>query len=89
MVLRATVQIQSSKQSFPKVSLKKYLFQKSSAELWTVFRNQVIKYSLPHMQFDQISDHKHDIYLHGKLSAKLLAQAANKNAKPMFWIFLS
>ena len=41
------------------------------------------------MQFDQISDHKHDIYLHGKLSAKLLAQAANKNAKPMFWIFLS
>ena len=49
----------------------------------------VIKYSLPHMQFDQISDHKHDIYLHGKLSAKLLAQAANKNVKPMFWIFLS
>ena len=34
------------------------------------------KYQLPHTRF---SDHKHDIYLNGKLSTKLLAQAANKN----------
>ena len=50
------------------------------------------------MRFDQISDHKHDIYLHGKLSSnlklptKLLAQAVNKNTKFVFtktgWFFL-
>ena len=33
------------------------------------------------MRFEQISDHKRDIYLYGKLSAKLVAQAANKNTK--------
>ena len=47
MVLKATFQEQSSKQSLLKVSLKKYLFQKSIAELWTVIPSQVIKYSLP------------------------------------------
>ena len=26
-----------------------------------------IKYQLPHTRFDQISDHKHHIYLYGKL----------------------
>ena len=36
------------------------------------------------MRFDQISDHKHDIYLYGKLSIKLFAQASNKNTKFMF-----
>ena len=47
MVLKATFQEQSSKQSLLKVSLKKYLFQKSIAELWTIIPSQVIKYSLP------------------------------------------
>ena len=47
MVLKATFQEQSSKQSLLKVSLKKYLFKKSIAELWTVIPSQVIKYSLP------------------------------------------
>ena len=45
------------------------------------------------MQFDQISDHKHDTYLSGKLFTKLLAQVANKNTKFMFtktgWFFFS
>ena len=36
----------------------------------------LIKYQLPHTQSDQISDHKHDIYLYGKLTTNLLAQAA-------------
>ena len=36
------------------------------------------------MWFDKISDHKHDICLCGKLSTKLLAEAANKNTKLMF-----
>ena len=36
------------------------------------------------MRFDQIIDHKHDIYLNGKLSNKLLSQTANKNTKFMF-----
>ena len=37
------------------------------------------------MQFDQISQHKYDIYyLFGKLSPKLLVQGANKNTKFMF-----
>ena len=35
---------------------------------------------LPHIWFDEISNDKHDIYLYGKLSTKLLAQAADKNA---------
>ena len=39
----------------------------------------MIKYQLSHMRFNQISYHKHDIYLYGKLSTKLLAQVANKN----------
>ena len=44
----------------------------------------MIKCQLPYMQFNQISDHKHDIYLYGKLSTKLLAQAAYENTKFMF-----
>ena len=36
------------------------------------------------MQFDQISDYEHDIYLYGKLSTKLLAQTANKSNMFMF-----
>ena len=43
-----------------------------------------MKYQLLHVQFDHISDHKHDIYFYRKLSTKLLAQAANKNTKFMF-----
>ena len=38
------------------------------------------------MRLDQIRDHKPDIYFSGKLSVKLLAQAANKNTKTMFSI---
>ena len=44
----------------------------------------MIKHQPPYTRFDQISDHKHDIYLNGKLFFKLLAQAANKNIKFMF-----
>ena len=47
-------------------------------QLWTIISNQMIKYQLPIAQFDQISDHKHNIYLHGKLFPKLLVQTANK-----------
>ena len=43
----------------------------------------MIKYQLSHEQFDQINDHKHDMFLYGKLSAKLLARAANINTKFM------
>ena len=50
---------------------------KSIAELCTVISNS-------HKRFDQISDHKHDIYLYEKLSTKLLVHAANKNIKFMF-----
>ena len=32
--------------------------------------------SLPHTRFDQISYHKHEIYLYVKLPIKLLPQAA-------------
>ena len=44
----------------------------------------MIKYQLSHTRFDQISSHKHDRHLNGKLSTKILAQAANKNIKFMF-----
>ena len=48
------------------------------------YSNQMIRYQFPCTRFDQISNHKHDIYLYGKLSNRLLAQAANKNTKFMF-----
>ena len=47
--------------------------KKSIEELWTVFSNQMIKHQLPHTRFDQISDHKHVIYLYEKLSTKLFS----------------
>ena len=72
------------KQPLPKVSFKKETVQKPIVELWTVISNRMIKCQLPDMRFVQISDHKHDIWLYGKLSTKLLAQAANKNPKCMF-----
>ena len=39
-----------------------------------VFPVNILKYQLFHMRFDQISDHKHGIYLYQKLSTKLFAQ---------------
>ena len=39
---------------------------------------------LPHKRFDQISDHKYDIYVYGKVITKLLALAANKNTYHVF-----
>ena len=53
-------------------------------KLWAVISKQMIKHLLPHTRFDEISDHEHDIYLNGKLSTKLLAQAASKNSKFMY-----
>lgn len=44
----------------------------------------MIKYQSSHTQFDQVSDHKLDKNLHGKLFTKLLTQAANKNTKFVF-----
>ena len=44
----------------------------------------MIKYQHSHTWFNQISDHKHDIYLYGKLFTKLLAQATNENTKSVF-----
>ena len=53
----------------------------------------MIKHYLPHTQFDKISDHKHHMYLHGKLSTKLLAQANDKDNKLIFkktgWLLFS
>ena len=77
MVLKATTEKLSSRQSLLKANLKKAV-QKYTAKLWTVISNQVIKYQLPYTQFDQISDHKYDKHFYGKLSTKLLAQAAYK-----------
>ena len=55
-----------------------------------LFSNQMIKYQLLRRRFCQISDHKYDLYLYGKLSTKLLlAQAANKNIKFKFPTFSS
>ena len=44
----------------------------------------MIKHQLPDTRFDQISDHKPGICLYGKLCAKLIAQAPNKNTKFLF-----
>ena len=77
MVLQATVKKQSSRQWFPlKVTVQK--------SIWTIISNQMIKHQLLHTRFDQITDDKHDIYLYGKLSTKLLLQVVNKNTKLMF-----
>ena len=53
-------------------------------ELWTVISNQMNKYQLRDTRSDQISGHKHDIYLYGELSTNLLAQAANKSTNFLF-----
>ena len=37
---------------------EKVTVQKSIAELWTVFSNQMMKYRFPHTQLDEISAHK-------------------------------
>ena len=52
---------------------EKVTVQKSIAELWTVISSQMIMCQIPHTRFDQISDHRHGVYLYGKLSTKLLA----------------
>ena len=44
----------------------------------------MIKYQFPDMLFNQISDHKYNIYFNRKLATKLLAQTANENTKLMF-----
>ena len=58
--------------------------QKPIMDLRTVVSNQIINYQFPHMLVDQITDHKHNIYLNRKLSAKLLVQTANENTKFKF-----
>ena len=50
-------------------------------ECQAVISNQMIKYQLSHMRFNQNSDLKHEIYLNGKLSTKPLGKRANKNTK--------
>ena len=72
------LQIITSSSEFEKVTV-----QKSIAELWMVISNPMIKYHLPQTRLDQISDHKHDKSLYGKLSTKQLAQAVNQNTKFM------
>ena len=83
MIIQATAQKQSPKQSLPKVNLKSNCPQAHCGTLDSYF-NQMIKYHFPHTQFDQINDYKNDTYLHEKLSTKVVAEAANKNTKPMF-----
>ena len=70
IILKETVQKQSSKQWLPKVSLNKKSPEVHRRTLDT--------------PLDQISDHKHDIYLSGKLSTKFLTQVVNKNIKFKF-----
>ena len=50
--LKSIVQEQISKQSLPKVSLKKVTIQNSIAELWTVISNQMINYHLLDTSFN-------------------------------------
>ena len=69
----------TSSSQFEKVTV-----QNAIGELVTVISNKMMKYQLPHTRFNQINDHKHDIYLYGKLSTKLLVQTTNKNTKFMF-----
>ena len=44
----------------------------------------MIKYQFPYMLFNQISDHKHNIYFNRERATKLLAQTANENTKFVF-----
>ena len=60
---------------------EKVIVQKSIAELWTIIPNQMINYQLSYAPDDQNSDHKYDIYLHGKPSTRVLMRAANENTK--------
>ena len=65
-------------------SVWKVTVQKSIVKLWIFVSMQMIKCQLSNAPFDQINDHKHHIYLCGKLSTKLLGQAADKNSSFMF-----
>ena len=51
---------------------EKVALQKSISELRTIIWNQMNKYQFPNKRIDQINDHKHDIYLYGKLSTILI-----------------
>ena len=46
-----------------------------------LFPIKIMKYQFLDIRFDQISDHKFDIYLNRKLSAKLWAKAAKRITK--------
>ena len=50
-------------------------------ECQAVISNQMIKYQLSHMRFNQNSDLKHEIYLNGKLSTKPLGKELTKILK--------
>ena len=84
MVLKTTLQKQSSRKSLLKVNLKKITVQKPIVKLRIVIFNQMIKYQFLHMLFNQIIDHKHNINFNRKLSTKLLVHTANENTKFMF-----
>ena len=79
--LERTISETNFQKTMLKVSFKKITVQDPIAEHWTVISDPLIKYQLRHTRFDEISNHKHNIYLNGKLSTKLLAQAANKYIK--------
>ena len=61
-------------------------FRNSIAELAAVILDQMNKWQLTYSQFNKLGDYKHKIDLHGKLSTKLLVQAANKKTQFMFMI---
>ena len=76
-------QTMTSYSHFEKVAL-----QKSISELRTIIWNQMNKYQFPNKRIDQINDHKHDIYLYGKLST-ILIRPKKVFRKSAGWKFLS
>ena len=52
----------SGSRSRVRVQVLEVAVQKSIAVLWTIISDQMIKYQLLDTQFDQISNHKRDIY---------------------------
>ena len=83
-----TVWKQLSKNRVPNNHFQKSIWKSNCPEAHfgtqDSYSNQINKYQLPHTWFNQISDHKQDLYWYGKLSAKLLAQAAIKNTDFVF-----
>ena len=78
-------EIDSSETKFQTIysysDFEKWLSRNQFQNSGQLFPIKMMKYQFLHTRFDQINDHTFDIYLNGKLSNKLWAEAAKRITK--------